>query len=298
MDVDLGDVRCFLALVETGHFGRAAAVVHLSPSALSRRLHRLERTVGESLLVRDAVGTHALTAAGRSFADRAPALLVMTAAAVQEARSRGSGRGIRLGLPGAPLAPPVDPMYARVLRELRRLSPSTELHLIGVPFGEMWSCLRSDTVDVVLNGCPSPDLRTVSEPLVPLTRVGLVGLSHPLAGAGAVDAATFAELDLIDDPSLPRHWAELWWLGDLRPRSEARIVELDVPSIRAALHELARGTVATVTQGSYGRIPGDYALVELTNAPPVWHYADHRRGDRRPEVAAVVAALRAAMTPD
>ena len=189
-------------------------------------------------------------------------------------------------------------MYARVLREPQRMSPSTELHLMGVPFGERWSCLRSGTVDVVLSGCQSPDPRTISEPLASLTRVGLVGLSHPLARAGAVDAAAFAELDLLDDPSLPRPWAELWWLGDLRPRPEARIVELELPGMRAVLHELASGTVATVTQGAYGRIPGDYVLLELKNAPAIWHYADHRRGDHRPEVMAVVAALRAALAPD
>jgi DNA-binding transcriptional LysR family regulator len=65
----------FLALVEEGHFGRAAVRLRVSPSALTERIERLERQVGVSLLVRNAAGLAGLTPAGARFAAQAAPLL-------------------------------------------------------------------------------------------------------------------------------------------------------------------------------------------------------------------------------
>lgn len=51
--MDFHELESFLALSETLHFARAAAQVHLSPSALSRLLNRLEEELGVSLFERD-----------------------------------------------------------------------------------------------------------------------------------------------------------------------------------------------------------------------------------------------------
>lgn len=51
--MDFHELRAFLALAENLHFARAAAQVHMSPSALSRLLGRLEDELGVFLFERD-----------------------------------------------------------------------------------------------------------------------------------------------------------------------------------------------------------------------------------------------------
>ena len=49
VNVDVADLSAYLALVDAGHFGRAAASVHLTRSGLSRAVRRVEAAVGEQL---------------------------------------------------------------------------------------------------------------------------------------------------------------------------------------------------------------------------------------------------------
>jgi LysR family transcriptional regulator, positive regulator for ilvC len=51
--MDFHELEAFIALANTLHFAQAAAIVHLSPSALSRLLSRLEEETGAALFERD-----------------------------------------------------------------------------------------------------------------------------------------------------------------------------------------------------------------------------------------------------
>ena len=64
--MDSRQLKQFLALSETLHFGRAATLCHVSASALSRNIQQLERTLGVALFVRDNRSV-ALTHAGEQF---------------------------------------------------------------------------------------------------------------------------------------------------------------------------------------------------------------------------------------
>jgi LysR family positive regulator for ilvC len=66
--MDLVELRAFAALAQCLHFAKAAAVVNLSPSALSRLLCRLEDELGTRLLERDTRQV-SLTEAGLVFLD-------------------------------------------------------------------------------------------------------------------------------------------------------------------------------------------------------------------------------------
>lgn len=62
----LHEINNFLVLAETLHFGRASKRCHLSPSALTRSIQRIEESVGEPLFIRDNRSV-ALTGAGEKF---------------------------------------------------------------------------------------------------------------------------------------------------------------------------------------------------------------------------------------
>lgn len=51
--MDLRDLKLFLHLAESRHFGRSAKAMHISPSTLSRQIQRLEETIGQPLFLRD-----------------------------------------------------------------------------------------------------------------------------------------------------------------------------------------------------------------------------------------------------
>ncbi|MEM9371858.1 MAG: LysR family transcriptional regulator, partial [Pseudomonadota bacterium] len=64
------DMRCFLQVVETQSVTKAADVMGLAPSAVSRRLKELERRLGATLMTRT-TRRMSLTEAGQIFAARA-----------------------------------------------------------------------------------------------------------------------------------------------------------------------------------------------------------------------------------
>jgi DNA-binding transcriptional LysR family regulator len=52
MELDLRLARHFVVLADTGHFGRAAASLYLTQSALTKQIQSLERLVGAELIDR------------------------------------------------------------------------------------------------------------------------------------------------------------------------------------------------------------------------------------------------------
>ncbi len=74
MDVNTRRLRYFLAVAEIGHFGRAAATLHVSPAALSEQVRKLEEELGVRLLDRNPRGAE-LTTIGAEVAGRARAVL-------------------------------------------------------------------------------------------------------------------------------------------------------------------------------------------------------------------------------
>ena len=66
MQLETRDLSSFAVLAEQLHFGRAAARLHVSQPALSKRIKSLEEKIGGPLLVRNRRGV-TLTPAGAMF---------------------------------------------------------------------------------------------------------------------------------------------------------------------------------------------------------------------------------------
>ncbi|MBF1996074.1 HTH-type transcriptional activator IlvY [Serratia symbiotica] len=64
--MDLRDLKLFLHLADSHHFGRTAKAMHVSPSTLSRQIQRLEAILGQPLFLRDS-RTVKLTDAGEQL---------------------------------------------------------------------------------------------------------------------------------------------------------------------------------------------------------------------------------------
>ncbi len=102
MDLDLAQVRAFLAAAEELHFGRAADRLFLTQQALSKRIARLENELGVQLFTRDARAVQ-FTEAGRRFLAPARQALADADRAVEAARDPGTAAADRRM--GAPVRP-------------------------------------------------------------------------------------------------------------------------------------------------------------------------------------------------
>jgi len=89
--MELRQIRSFLSIAETLHFGRTAELIHLSQPALSLQIRALEEEVGVRLFERNRRKT-TLTAAGVVFRDDAGRALSQLNEATRRARLAASGK--------------------------------------------------------------------------------------------------------------------------------------------------------------------------------------------------------------
>jgi len=100
--LDLGQVRCFVAVATELNFRRAAALLNMTQPPLSRQIHLLEENLGVKLFER--VGrTVRLTTEGRVFLADATRLLNLSEQAESTVRraSKGKTGRVRIGFTGA-----------------------------------------------------------------------------------------------------------------------------------------------------------------------------------------------------
>ena len=97
MKIDFAGIQAFVSVAELGGFRRAADELHVTQTALTRRVQHLEAYLGVKLLDRTTRSV-ALTAVGREFLPRARGIVAETNAAVLELKevSRNSRGGFTL----------------------------------------------------------------------------------------------------------------------------------------------------------------------------------------------------------
>ena len=119
--IDLRQLRQFVAVAEAEHVGRAAEVLAMSQSPLSRQIMQLEASLGLPLFERVRKRVR-LTREGRGFLDEARALLAQ--AERLEAQARRIGRGdagtLTLGYVEGAVHAGVLPAVLRQFRAPRR----------------------------------------------------------------------------------------------------------------------------------------------------------------------------------
>ena len=295
MELDLGLASSFLVLAEEGHYGRAAARLHLTSPALTKRIQRLERQLGVVLLQRGPAGALRVTAAGLRFADAAGPLLAHAEAARQAARQAPSRYTVRIGVPAGGRATLAGIGLAKIAHDLHRSYPEAHFTCRDIPFPELDECLDDKTVDVLWTSAPVPNATVDSHPLnVDTARVGVVGARHRWAEAGSVDAGVFCDEPMLFNPAVSEEWMGPFWLADLRPRRDARLVETLASDHEHALLGVAGGdtVMTTVASDGAGVGPGLRA-VTLIGAPRMGFHAARRRTDRRGAVLALIEAFEA-----
>lgn len=149
----LKQLQYFLALTETGHFGRAAERCFVSQSAFSNAIRELESTL-EAQLVDRTNRNVTITAVGQDIAVQARLVLKDVEILVDTARGRSeplTGE-LRLGI-----IPTVAPfLLPSILPKLRKRYPQLELLLVEDQTGRVYRRLMDGELDVLLLALPWP----------------------------------------------------------------------------------------------------------------------------------------------
>jgi DNA-binding transcriptional LysR family regulator len=144
--MNFSQLRCFVALADTGSFTETAYTIHMTQSAVSHALSALERELGVTLLERNNKGVAAVTGIGRCLLPHARAVLAQAEAIEQGARAaRGLVKGnLRLGS----IPPVASPLLAGVLAHFHQRYPDIDVLLFEGAFQEVEEWLSSNVIDV------------------------------------------------------------------------------------------------------------------------------------------------------
>jgi DNA-binding transcriptional LysR family regulator len=176
-DLEVRQLRYFVAVAEELHFGRAAGRLGMAQPPLSRAIRDLERQLGVALLERTTRQVR-LTAAGEVLLRDARAALEAVAAAARRTREAGSPSprlrvALKADVDGGLLPQILDAYCAG------GAAPPPELVLGG--FGEQPQALREGRADVALLLCPFDDRGLDSEPLLTEPLLVALAAADPLA---------------------------------------------------------------------------------------------------------------------
>lgn len=203
---DLELLAAFVAVAEERHFGRAAARLHVAQPVISRRIQRLERTMGVGLLER--TSRHVtLTDAGTTFLDSARQLLHNAELAVMQARRVAEGGAGRLTVGFVDSV--AFELLTPLLRELEARVPDVALDLRELSTEEQLADLDVDVDVAIVREVGEHELSAQGLLARHLLRERLcvaVGADHPLADGGEVELAELAAdpFVMFPRPQVPR----------------------------------------------------------------------------------------------
>ncbi|WP_205697416.1 LysR family transcriptional regulator [Conexibacter sp. SYSU D00693] len=193
--MELRQLHYFLAVARHGHVTRAADELHLTQSALSQQVRRLEEELGVTLLRRGARGVE-LTAAGEELAAHARRV-VDEAERLRERMDAhaGAARGVVRLAATAGDAPRVP----AVLAAFHRDHPGVQLALRQAAEADVVALVRSGAADLGLAGLREALLAPVSGvDVVELADEPLVVLEPAAGGTGTeVDPAALRERPFV-----------------------------------------------------------------------------------------------------
>jgi DNA-binding transcriptional LysR family regulator len=278
--VTLHQLRCFVAVAEDLHFGRAAVALGFSQPALSHQIRQLEDSVGSILLDRTSRRVK-LTDAGRALLPGARRILAECEEALATVHDVTTGAAGHLELGAIPSA--MHSVLPRIVRAVKASAPTVRLRVSELSTAAQIAQVAEGQLDAGFVRSPAA-LPTMlrSRVLVREAYVAVLPHHHPLARRERI-----LMVELADEPFI-------LWDRELNARSFDDIVagcrragfepriELRGSGIEAQLGLVAAGLGVTVQASSYRSLrPADVSFVELADGPADSTLEVIWRSDRR-----------------
>ncbi|WP_405240342.1 LysR family transcriptional regulator [Lentisalinibacter orientalis] len=151
MNIDLTRLRYLVAAVEHGNIKKAAETQHITQSALTRSIQKLERDLGAKLLERQSRGVVA-TPIGKRLCEHAKRIVNVADAAFSDIEElvSGSDSPLRLGICPTLLS---NSVLAGLMRVYESHTPR-ELYVVEAFHNTLIQLLRLGELDLVLTSLP------------------------------------------------------------------------------------------------------------------------------------------------
>lgn len=223
MNLEMSDLRAFVAVAELGTFSAAALDLHLSQPALSRRISKLEAKMGVRLVERTTRRVD-LTAFGREFARKARDILNSldeSLIGLGEVAGRMSGEVTVACVPSV-----VRYFLPQVLRTFHEHYPRIVIRIMDDGASDVLSSVVRSEADFGLNYIGVQEASIEFEPVLKEAFVVACRRDHPLAKRPQVSWAELKAYDymsvakasgnrllldlaLAQSPELPRSFCEV-----------------------------------------------------------------------------------------
>ncbi len=202
--LDRPHIDLLVALQETGQLGKAAATLHLSPSAASHRLKEAERRVGVSLTVVQGRSIE-LTAAGRHLAEIGGAANQALRSAEETARwmSSADRPAVRIAMDFYDTAPWFEQLIGS--SEL-----PCDVDFIRIGFSDVASAVQGRRADLGIVVSPPRSISGEDRSAEVLVDelVAVVRADHPAAQRGELDPRDIAAATYLTAGDRPAHGFE------------------------------------------------------------------------------------------
>ncbi|MGC4076367.1 MAG: LysR family transcriptional regulator [Rubrivivax sp.] len=157
MKIDFDGVQAFVVVAELGGFNKAARELHVTQTALTRRVQKLEAYLGLKLLDRTTRRVE-LTAVGREFLPQARAIVQEMTAAVEQLKDmsrRSTGHFTLACIPSM-----TSHVLPRVMRRYAELYPGNRIRLLDGTSHEVRNAVLGGQAElgIAVHGEKHPDL--------------------------------------------------------------------------------------------------------------------------------------------
>jgi DNA-binding transcriptional LysR family regulator len=194
MKIDFDGVQAFVAIAELGGFSKAARELHITQTALTRRLQKLEAYLGLKLLDRTTRKVE-LTAVGRDFLPQARSIVQEMTSAVE--RLKDMSLHARGNLTLACIPSMTSHVLPGIIRAYAKHYPDNHIRLLDASSDEVRNAVLNGQAElgIAVQGEPHQELaETVlfADPLVFVCRT-----PHPLQGRKSVTWADMRDTELV-----------------------------------------------------------------------------------------------------
>jgi molybdate transport repressor ModE-like protein len=300
--LNLERLRVLQAVARHGSVTAAAAELHVTTSAVSQQLTKLERESGTTLVEHAGRGIR-LTDAAHVLAGHAGAILSMAEQAQADVDARAGTVSGRLVLASLPTA--TRGLAAPALRRLADAHPALRVELTEADTSESIPALVQGAVDLVVahdwSNAPLAARDGVAKTLLALDLADIaVPADHPLPDGPVGGALRLAQLGagpwICGTPGTSCHD---WLTFTLRSARVEPLFAHTVNEYATQLSLVAAGLgIAVMPRLGRGQVPAGVRMIAVRPALRRNIYALWRAtAARRPAIGATVAALRDAAAP-
>ena len=292
--IDIRQMRYFVVLAETLHFGRAAERLHLTQPPLSRQIAALEKELGVCLLERHS--RHAtLTRAGQRFLEDAREALAAFDQACRNARlaDRGELGELSIGF----MMHAAYTVLPNLTRRYMAAYPGVEVRLREVIPTSLADDVLAGRFDAGIMFVPNPLRGLETRAIYRETLCLAVHPSHELAGRATVSPRDLDGQKLIATPmdvapTLREAIAEY-----CRPAGVSPSIRLETQLQQTIVSLVAENLGIAVVPDSMRKLGiADVVFRDLEAAPAIEHVIAWRRNNLNPALRPFLAIAGVALT--